>query len=43
MFGGLPSEPQEGNGYFGIYFTQNYLTKGTLTPKFSTTPSLSCP
>ena len=40
---GCPSEPQEGNGYFGIYFTQNYLTKGTLTPKFSTTPSLSCP
>jgi hypothetical protein len=39
---GCPSEPLEGNGYFGIYFTQGYLTKGTLTPKFSTTPSLSC-
>ncbi len=39
---GCASEPQEGNGYFGIYFTQDYMTKGTLTPKFTTTPSLAC-
>ncbi len=39
---GCPTEPQEGNGYFGIYFTQNYLTKGPLMTKF-TTPSLACP
>ena len=39
---GCPNEPTEGNGYFGIYFTAGYLTKGTLTPKFSA-PSLSCP
>jgi len=38
---GCPSEPQEGNGYFGMYFTQNYLTKGPLTTKF-TIPSLTC-
>ena len=40
---GCPSEPQEGNGYFGIYFTQGYLTKGPLTQKFTTLPSLTCP
>ncbi len=40
---GCPSEPQEGNGYFGIYYTQSYLTEGTLEPKFTTIPSLSCP
>jgi len=39
---GCASEPQEGNGYFGMYFTQGYMTKGALTPKFSTTPSLTC-
>ena len=39
---GCPSEPQEGNGYFGMYFTQGYLTKGPLTTKF-TIPSLTCP
>jgi exo-beta-1,3-glucanase (GH17 family) len=40
---GCSGQPQEGNGYFGIYFTQGYLTKGSLEPKFTTTPSLSCP
>ena len=39
---GCPSQTQEGNGYFGMYFTQNYLTKGTLEPKFSTIPPLAC-
>ena len=39
---GCASEPQEGNGYFGMYFTQGYLTKGPLTTKF-TIPSLTCP
>ena len=39
---GCPNEPTEGNGYFGIYFTQGYNTKGPLTPKFSTTPTLTC-
>ena len=39
---GCSGQPQEGNGYFGIYFTQNYLTKGPLTPKFATLPSLTC-
>ena len=40
---GCPGEPQEGNGYFGMYYTQGYQTKGTLVPKFSPLPSLSCP
>ena len=40
---GCASEPQEGNGYFGMYFTQGYLTKGPLMPKFATLPSLTCP
>ncbi len=40
---GCPNEPLEGNGYFGMYFTQGYETKGTLTPKFSSIPSLTCP
>jgi hypothetical protein len=39
---GCPSQPQEGNGYFGMYFTQGYLTKGPLEPKFTTIPSLTC-
>lgn len=39
---GCANEPTEGNGYFGIYFTQGYDTKGPLMPKFSTTPTLSC-
>jgi exo-beta-1,3-glucanase (GH17 family) len=40
---GCAGEPQEGNGYFGIYFTQDYLTKGPLVTKFTTLPSLTCP
>jgi hypothetical protein len=40
---GCPNEPQEGNGYFGLYYTQGYQTKGSLVSKFSSTPSLSCP
>ncbi len=40
---GCPGEPQEGNGYFGMYFTQGYLTKGSLVSKFTTAPSLACP
>jgi exo-beta-1,3-glucanase (GH17 family) len=40
---GCPSEPQEGNGYFGLYYTDGYLTKGSLVSKFTTAPSLSCP
>jgi exo-beta-1,3-glucanase (GH17 family) len=39
---GCPSEPTEGNGYFGMYFTQGYLTKGPLMTKFAI-PSLTCP
>ena len=39
---GCAGEPQEGNGYFGMYFTQGYLTKGTLSTKF-TIPTLTCP
>jgi len=39
---GCPGQPQEGNGYFGMYFTQGYLTKGPLSSKF-TIPSLTCP
>ena len=38
---GCAGQPQEGNGYFGMYFTQDYMTKGPLTPKF-TFPSLTC-
>ena len=38
---GCPNEPTEGNGYFGMYFTQGYLTKGPLTTKF-TIPALTC-
>lgn len=40
---GCPSQPQEGNGYFGLYYTQGYLTKGPLMPKLSPMPSLVCP
>jgi hypothetical protein len=40
---GCPNQPQEGNGYFGIYFTQGYMTEGPLTLKFATLPSLTCP
>ena len=40
---GCAGQPTEGNGYFGIYFTQNYLTKGPLESKFATTPTFTCP
>jgi len=40
---GCPSQPSEGNGYFGLYYTQGYLTKGPLVPKLSPMPSLTCP
>lgn len=40
---GCAGEPQEGNGYFGMYFTQGYQTKGPLTAKFTPLPSLTCP
>ncbi len=34
--------PTEGNGYFGIFHTENYQTEGTAVAKF-TPPSLTCP
>ena len=34
--------PNEGNGYFGIFHTQNYMTEGPAVAKF-TPPSLTCP
>jgi hypothetical protein len=34
--------PIEGNGYFGIFHTQNYMTEGPAVAKF-TPPSLACP
>jgi hypothetical protein len=37
-----PGVPTEGNGYFGIFHTVNYLTEGEAIAKF-TPPSLSCP
>lgn len=40
---GCPGGPNVGNGYFGIYYTENYLTTGNLVLKFPTVPSLSCP
>jgi hypothetical protein len=40
---GCASQPLEGNGYFGLYYTQGYLTKGSLVPKLSPMPSLVCP
>jgi hypothetical protein len=39
---GCSGEPQEGNGYLGMYFTQDYLTKGSLVSKFTIPTSLSC-
>ncbi len=35
--------PIEGNGYFGIFHTENYQTEGTAVPKFTQLPSLTCP
>lgn len=40
---GCPSQPAEGNGYFGLYFTEGHLTKGPLVAKLSPMPSLVCP
>ncbi len=40
---GCAGQPQEGNGYFGMYYTQGYQTKGSLVPKFTPLPSLTCP
>ena len=40
---GCASQPLEGNGYFGLYYTQGYQTKGPLVPKLSPMPSLVCP
>lgn len=37
-----PGLPIEGNGYFGIYHTEGYLTKGIAVAKFPP-PSLKCP
>jgi hypothetical protein len=34
--------PLEGNGYFGIFHTENYQTEGTPVPKFTPEP-LACP
>jgi hypothetical protein len=38
-----PGMPNEGNGYFGIFHTKDYLTEGTPVPKFTPVPSLACP
>lgn len=40
---GCSGETNVGNGYFGIYHTENYLTKGNLVLKYSAVPGLSCP
>jgi hypothetical protein len=40
---GCASQPVEGNGYFGLYSTMGYLTKGPLVPKYDPMPSLVCP
>jgi hypothetical protein len=40
---GCSGGPVEGNGYFGIFHTQNYMTEGPLVPKFTPVPSLTCP
>lgn len=40
---GCASQPTEGNGYFGLYSTEDYLTKGALVPKLTPMPSLICP
>ena len=40
---GCTGGPVIGNGYFGIYYTENYQTNGNLVLKFSSVPSLSCP
>ena len=35
--------PIEGNGYFGLYYTDGYQTMGSPVPKYSSMPSLVCP
>lgn len=40
---GCDGAPKEGNGYFGVYHTTMYDTKGDLVPKFSPLPAFSCP
>lgn len=40
---GCDGEPKEGNGYFGVYHTDMYDTKGDLVPKFSPLPVFTCP
>jgi len=40
---GCEGGPEVGNGYFGIYHTENYDTKGDLVLKFDTAPTLTCP
>ena len=40
---GCPSQPNLGNGYFGIYHTDAYGTKGGVSLKYASTPSLQCP
>jgi hypothetical protein len=37
-----PGLPREGNGYFGIFHTQDYMTEGPAIAKFPP-PSLACP
>jgi hypothetical protein len=39
---GCSGEPVEGNGYFGIFYTQDYMTMGPLVSKFATVPTLAC-
>jgi len=36
------STTQAGNGYFGLYYTEGYLTKGTLNAKYNPLPTLTC-
>jgi hypothetical protein len=40
---GCASQPREGNGYFGLYYTTGYLTKGATVAKLNPMPSLVCP
>jgi hypothetical protein len=37
-----PGVPKEGNGYFGIFRTEGYMTQGTAVAKFGP-PSFACP
>lgn len=39
---GCSGSVDEGNGYFGLFHTKGYLTKGALVNKFNPTPSLIC-